>query len=201
MEESRKGREFIMPYSFIAFHELCSRDAMQPALKIIPASPKDFCNGQHLAEKVRKFWDEIPRLMLPHATQEPPWFTAKPIVRNLTRGWCNARRDVRADVAVTGASLLARCTQQRETSEEFVLGCSTQSNSFQMERWERQWRAVCAPVFSYTSLLSHHLRVNQCGIVQRVKPVQAAWSAGSSLGYFQLGGDHFLTAYWKYQAN
>lgn len=36
----------------------------------------------------------------------PSGFMAKPIVLNLTLGWCNARRDVRADAAVT--KLLAR---------------------------------------------------------------------------------------------
>lgn len=140
------------------------------------------------------------------------WFMAKPIVLNLT-GWCNARRDVRADAAVTKVYLPdACCTQQGKFRRRRV--CSRAPSSAQRQHTfqrlldkelvETVTDGLCSSILLHF-LLSHHARVNQCEMVQCMKPLQAA-SAGTSLGYlqyteFNLDANYFLTVYRKYQAN
>ncbi len=131
-------------------------------------------------------------------------FMAKPIVRNLMWSWCNARRDVRADVAVTEVSLFARyvphtARKVQKTVSKFVLGSELRKaqHIFQLlldkEVGETVMDSLCSSILLHF-LLSNHLRVNHCGMVQRMKPVQAAWSVGSSLGYFQYARFNLETA-------
>lgn len=109
--------------------------------------------------------------------------------------WCKAKRDVGADVAVTEVSLFAVCAAR--TPGKFRRKClslfsdsefrkhNTYPNFFQMKRWGKTVMDSMRSNILLHFLLSHHLRVNQCGMVQRMKPIQAAWNVGSSLGYFQ----------------
>lgn len=190
---------------------------MYHAVAAIQGPPKSkewgFCSGQHLySEKEASSEMKYPCACCLMLYTRASWFMAKPIVLNLT-DWCNARRDVRADAAVTKVSLPdACCIQQGKFRRRRV--CSRAPSSaqrqhiFQLlldkELVETVTDGSCSSILLHF-LLSHHASVNQCEMVQCMKPVQAA-SVGTSLGYlqyteFNLDANYFLTVYWKYQAN
>lgn len=157
----------------------CSWGAIQSEAIQEPQKSKEwgFCSGQHrYSAKGRKFWDEIPLCLLPHATQELPWFMAKPIGLNLRLGWCNARRDVRADAAVKKSHSLPDmcCIQRGKFRRQRV--CSRALSSEQHQHifqllWDKElvetvMDGFCSNILLHFLLL-HHSRVNQFGMVQR----------------------------------
>lgn len=229
MEASRKGKEFIMPswiIPFIAFHKLCvtmycgslmftksimllrcSRSPKKQAVRFLQWSTSVFAKGG-------KFWVVISRRVLPHATQEPPWFMAKPIVRNLMWGWRNPSRAVSADAAVTGVSLFAQfssCTQQGKFTRQclsfffFSAPSSGKAQHIVQLLWDKEVRetvmgSLCSNILLHF-LLSHHLSANQCGMVQRMKPVQVLAQHSAIFSALSLTWRQLLTVCWKYQAN
>lgn len=96
--------------------------------------------------------------------------------------WCTCRCSCHR--SLTPCSVMC-CTQQGKftrqrlgliSAPELWKSANTYPNFFLDEALTADGDGqVCVPVFSYTFLLSHHARVNQCGMVfGRMKRVQAA---------------------------